>query len=122
MLRIGRGGGELPMAEQPAFVIDHGAIVGVLCLWVSTPPMTVTSAIRVVMLETLLPYWVFELMRASRPGDRSVTGLLVQAPIRSDPSAWRTLRCCARPSRQIERRTPWSDFGQGQAGPNAAPP
>src|SRR6478735_1685003 len=55
--------------------------------------------------------------RTGRTGDRSVTGLLVQAPIRSDPSGRCASRRCTGSGRQIERRTPWSYLGRGQTGP-----
>src|SRR5215204_5027624 len=55
--------------------------------------------------------------RTGRTGDKSVTGLLVQAPIRSDPSGRCAPQRCTRTGRQIERRTPWSYLGRGQTGP-----
>ena len=46
-----------------------------------------------------------------------MTGLLVQAPIRSDPSGRCAPRRCTGAGRQIERRTPWSYLGRGQTEP-----
>ena len=49
--------------------------------------------------------------------DRSVTGLLDQAPIRSDPSGRHAPRRGTRAGRHIERRTPRSNLCRGQTGP-----
>jgi hypothetical protein len=55
--------------------------------------------------------------RTGRAERQVCDGLLVQAPIRSDPSGRCAPRRCTGAGRQIERRTPWSYLGRGQTGP-----
>src|SRR5829696_4022853 len=59
--------------------------------------------------------------RTGRTGDKSVTGLLVQAPIRSVRLAGARHGAAPEPGRHIERRTPWSHLDRSQTGAGAAP-
>src|SRR3546814_48975 len=111
---------ELAMAEEAPLLVDRCCVVGVLVgvdatgdahgRWLEDRMgchAGIRSSVRAVLTAE----------RTGRAGDRSVTGLLVQAPIRSVPPGRCAPRHCTGAGRQIERRTPWSYLGRGQTGP-----
>lgn len=67
----------------------------------------------------LSPPWglVLRMEQTGQAGDKSVTGLLVQAPMKSVPPGRYAPQCCTGSGRQIERRTPRSHLDQSQTGP-----
>ena len=79
------GGRKLLVTQQPAMLVDRGRVVGVLVGVDTADNVTVDAS--VVMLGFAPPLGLTDGQgEPAGRSDRSVTGLLVQAPIRSDPS------------------------------------